>query len=157
MIVTDDVRYAGFWRRAGAAVIDMMLWILTISIILGPGYADNDFFSWQGLAGDSASLIVTVILWVNFMGTPGKLLLDCQVVDATTGKPITYLQAIIRSLGYYVSALPLLLGFFWIMWDKRKQGFHDKLANTVVLQNAHLQKDDMSQASLQRLMREAGV
>ena len=66
-------------------------------------------------------------------------------------------EAIIRALGYYVSALPFLLGFFWIIWDRRKQGFHDKLANTVVIQNAHLQPDDLSQTSLQQLMREAGV
>jgi uncharacterized RDD family membrane protein YckC len=157
VIITDDVHYAGFWRRAGAALIDFMLWTLTISILLGPRYADNDFVSSAGLLGDSAALILIVFLWVNFMGTPGKLLLNCQVVDATSGRHVSYRQAIIRALGYYVSALPFFLGFFWIIWDKRKQGFHDKLANTVVIQNAHLQRDDLSQASLQQLMREAGV
>jgi uncharacterized RDD family membrane protein YckC len=39
----------------------------------------------------------------------------------------------VRYLGYFVSALPLGLGFFWVAWDKRKQGFHDKLAKTVVI------------------------
>lgn len=157
MIVTDDVQFAGFWRRSAAAAIDMMLWMLTISIILGPRYANNDFFSFESLAGDTVFLVVAVLLWVNFLGTPGKLLLDCQVVDAGTGRPVTYQQAVIRCLGYYVSALPFFLGFFWIIWDRRKQGFHDKLANTVVLHNAHIELNDLSQKPLQQLMREAGV
>lgn len=157
MIVTDQVYYAGFWRRSGAAILDTMLWMLTISILLGPRYAENDVFSWQILGGDMASLIVTVLLWVHFMGTPGKLLLDCQVVDGSSGKPISYKQAIIRCIGYFVSGLPFMLGFLWIIWDKRKQGFHDKLANTVVVQNAHFEMNDLSQVSLQQLMREAGV
>lgn len=157
MIITDDVHYAGFWRRTGAAAIDMMLWILTASIILGSKYANNDFVSYESFVGNSLQLIVTVLLWVHFLGTPGKLLLSCQVVDADTGRPISYKQGVLRSLGYYVSALPLMLGFFWIIWDKRKQGFHDKIAHTVVIQNAHLEFDDMSQKSLQSLMRDAGV
>lgn len=155
MIITDDVHYAGFWRRSAATMIDFMLWTLTISIILGPAYANNDFISVEGFIGDSAGLIVTVFLWVHLMGTPGKLLLDCQVVDASTGKHISYKQAFIRGMSYYISALPLMLGFWWIIWDKRKQGFHDKLANTVVIQNAHFEYDDLSQKSLRDLMEDA--
>ena len=132
--------------------LDIMLWILTLSILLGPRYAEHDLISMPSFIGNSAMLIVAVILWVTVLGTPGKLLLDCQVVDATTGKPIRYPQAIIRALGYYVSLLPLMLGFFWVIWSKRKQSFHDKLAHTVVIQNAHFEYDDISQKSLAELM-----
>jgi uncharacterized RDD family membrane protein YckC len=38
-----------------------------------------------------------------------------------------------RYLGYFVSTIPFGLGLFWIGWDKRKQGWHDKLAGTVVI------------------------
>lgn len=155
MIITDDVHYAGFWRRTGANIIDFMLWTLTISIILGPAYANNDFVSLPGFIGDTTGLFITALLWVQLMGTPGKLLLDCQVVDASTGKHITYKQAIIRVLSYYISALPFMLGFLWIIWDKRKQSFHDKIANTVVIQNAHFDVDDLSQKTLRELMEEA--
>jgi len=76
------------------------------------------------------------------------------VVDADSAKPLSIAQAVLRYLGYYISALPLGLGFFWIAWDKRKQGFHDKIANTVVLYDANLRSDDESQKSLEQLIRE---
>ncbi len=38
-----------------------------------------------------------------------------------------------RYLGYFASTIPLCLGFLWIAFDKRKQGWHDKLAGTVVI------------------------
>jgi uncharacterized RDD family membrane protein YckC len=154
LIITDEVHFAGFWRRAGALSLDAMLWVLTLSILLGPRYANHNLVSMPSFIGNSSMLIVAVILWVNVLGTPGKLLLDCQVVDATTGKPIRYPQAIIRALAYYVSLLPLFLGFFWVIWDKRKQALHDKLAHTVVIQNAHFERDDISQKSLAELMEE---
>ena len=42
-------------------------------------------------------------------------------------------QLIGRYLGYYVSTIPLMLGFLWVAFDARKQGWHDKMANTVVI------------------------
>jgi len=36
-------------------------------------------------------------------------------------------------VGYFIAFLPVGLGFFWIIWDKRKQGWHDKIAGTVVV------------------------
>ena len=37
--------------------------------------------------------------------------------------------------GNWDGTVTLGLGFLWVGWDKRKQGFHDKLANTVVIRN----------------------
>jgi uncharacterized RDD family membrane protein YckC len=85
------------------------------------------------------------------MATPGKLLMSCHVVDAKTGNRISVLQAILRYFGYIISLLSLCLGFLWIIWDKRKQGFHDKIAGTVVIQDA----DDLSQYSLSELAEQA--
>ena len=99
-------------------------------------------------------LVVTVTFWVKLFATPGKLLMGCQIVDAGSGEPVSVRQGVFRYLGYYVSVLPLGLGFFWIAWDRRKQGFHDKIANTVVLHNAQLRVDDESQKSLQQLISE---
>jgi uncharacterized RDD family membrane protein YckC len=50
--------------------------------------------------------------------------------------------------------LPLMLGFLWIAWDPRKQGFHDKIANTVVLYNAQIEASDESRKNLGQLMNE---
>jgi uncharacterized RDD family membrane protein YckC len=50
----------------------------------------------------------------------------------TVNKP-TVKQSVIRYLAYYVSLIPLGLGFFWIAWDDKKQGWHDKIAGTIVI------------------------
>jgi uncharacterized RDD family membrane protein YckC len=148
------VRYAGFWRRLVAALIDMFLLTVLLGIVLGPGHAEASIGSLMWFLENALSMAITVAFWVRFLGTPGKLLMGCQVVDADSAKPVTVTQGALRYLGYYISALPLGLGFFWIAWDKRKQGFHDKIANTVVLYDANLETDDESQKSLEQLIRE---
>jgi uncharacterized RDD family membrane protein YckC len=147
-------QYAGFWRRFAAALVDTGLLTVLFLIVLGPSYVNASFWSLEGLLENTLSLIITVAFWVKLCGTPGKLLMSCQVVDADSTQPLTLRQAVLRYLGYYVSALPLGLGFLWIAWDKRKQGFHDKIANTVVLYNAEFYVGDESQKSLQQLISE---
>ena len=82
--------------------------------------------------------------------TPGKLLMGCHIVDAETLQPISRKQAIIRLAGYFVSALPLYLGFIWAARDKRKQGLHDKLAKTLVLYHS----DNYANQSIENLKSE---
>lgn len=76
---------------------------------------------------------LTAFCWHKWSATPGKMLLRMKVVDAVTEAPITNRQIMLRLVGYVVSTLPLLLGFFWIGFDRRKQGWHDKIAGTVVV------------------------
>ena len=71
--------------------------------------------------------------WTRYPGTPGKMALQLHVLDTNTGQAIKPPTAIGRYLGYYVSVLPLMLGFIRVGIDKRKQGFPDKLAATVVI------------------------
>ena len=149
-----DPHYAGFWRRAGAMLLDSTIFTVLIGLLLGPAYAEAEATSFEGMLSNALWLVVTVVLWVKFLGTPGKLLLDCQVVDADSFAPLTLRQAVLRYLGYLASLLPLGLGFLWVAWDRRKQGFHDKIANTVVLYDAGLEVDDESQKTLPRLMAE---
>jgi len=77
--------------------------------------------------------VAIILFWVARSATPGKMLIRARIVDARTGGKPTTGQLIGRYLGYYVSTLPLFLGFIWIALDKRKQGWHDKLARTVVV------------------------
>lgn len=147
-------RYAGFWRRAAAAMFDSMIFFFLTGLLLGPDYVKAETFTFEGLVMDGLMMLVTVALWIKFLGTPGKLLLGCQVVDADSFEPLSVKQALIRYLGYFVSMLPLMLGFLWIAWDPRKQGFHDKLAKTVVLFNAGIELDDESDKSLDQLLGE---
>lgn len=76
---------------------------------------------------------VIIAAWYYLSATPGKMLLGMKLVDADTGHAPTLRQNIIRYLGYFVSTVPFMLGFLFVAWDKRKQGWHDKMANTVVV------------------------
>jgi len=138
--------YAGFWRRSVATLVDA-IWIISIVLILlhffdpltsqqlyqlldGEGLPIN----WKSIIiNDMLPAILMIGLWYQYAATPGKWLVDCEIVDAHTGNPLSLLQAVVRYLAYLVSAAPLGLGFFWILWDKRKQGWHDKIARTVVI------------------------
>lgn len=148
------MNYAGFWRRAGAVMIDSVIYGVLLSMILGPAYVSSEAWSLESLIGNGIAFALTVFLWLRYLGTPGKLLLGCQIVDADTGEPITYKQAVIRYLGYFVSILSLFVGFLWMIWDPRHQTFHDKMANTVVLYNGYVDLFDESQKSLQQLISE---
>jgi uncharacterized RDD family membrane protein YckC len=77
---------------------------------------------------------VAVIVFWKFRGaTPGKMAISAKIVDASTGGPPSTGQLVGRYFGYIVSILPLGLGLVWVGFDRRKQGFHDKLANTMVI------------------------
>ena len=158
--------YGGFFRRTGAVIIDNFIFYLIFSLfnfalsgrpIFDLGMSEGSLSFGEGFTSFEQlfSLLITVVMWVKFSGTPGKLLLDCHVVDARTGHPISYMQGLIRYVCYIVSIIPFGLGFFWILWDKRKQGFHDKIAKTVVIQLEQEQLgEDESTKSLDQLLRE---
>ena len=72
--------------------------------------------------------------WIYKGATPGKMVVSARIVDATDrGGPMTKGQAVLRYAGYFVSLLPLGLGYLWVAFDRRKQGWHDKIAGTVVV------------------------
>lgn len=138
--------YAGFWRRLMAFIVDI-LWISPLVIFLlyinyGGDYAhlqnraasQLEHFEWPVfLINHILPALLIIWFWMKYAATPGKLLLDCEILDAITGQPITFKQALLRYAAYIVSALPLGLGFLWILWDKQKQSWHDKIAGTVVI------------------------
>ena len=133
-------KYAGFWIRAGAAIVDSILIFIvtlpTLNAIYGADYWISATFIrgfWDVVINYILPPIAIVLFWIYKSATPGKMVMKLIIVDAKTGgKPSTG-QLVIRFLGYYVSLLILFLGFLWIGIDKRKQGLHDKLAKTVVI------------------------
>ena len=136
----DDVNYAGFWIRTGAAIIDSILIMLVIGSLMSFMFGaslEPDTPLPQLLLRFSLELglgaFAIILFWVYRAATPGKMMLKLIIVDARTGgKPSTG-QLIGRYLAYYVSILPFMLGIIWVGLDKRKQGWHDKLAGTVVI------------------------
>lgn len=135
--------YVGFWRRASAFLVDM-LWLTPISLLFiaslyKAGYIGSVYYDasleWQQayLLSEILAALMIIWFWVRYAATPGKMLFYCEIVDAKTGKPITSTQALLRYIGYIISFLFLGLGIIWIAFDKRKQGWHDKIAGTVVI------------------------
>ena len=130
--------YAGFWQRAAACVIDGLIALVIIVpvmvLVLGVREVSLDpaEHSWNLLA--FLAIAGAVIGFWRYCGaTPGKIALGVKIVDARTGGTPGILQLIVRLLAYLLSALPLYLGFFWVALDRRKQGWHDKIARTIVI------------------------
>ena len=133
----DDLEYAGFWIRAWAFLIDGFLIALITtplsSIIFGGAYiASVDLFM-DFLVSSLLPAAYVILFWVYNGATPGKMAISAKVVDAVTGEHPSAPRYIARYVGYLLSMLPLGLGFIWIAFDKRKQGWHDKLSGTVVV------------------------
>ena len=134
--------YAGFWIRTGASIIDSVLILILIgpilTVIYGVEYWTNDSFIkgfWDIIFNYVLPGIAIILFWAYKSATPGKMATKLTIVDAKTGAKPSTRQFIIRYLGYFVSMMPMLLGIIWVGIDKRKQGWHDKLAGTVVIRN----------------------
>ena len=132
-----NLEYAGFWIRFAAIIIDSIIALVANSLIHLIFFSQDELFSLGWSAEDTLDIawqiIAIIAFWIGFGATPGKMLLRLQIVESDTGGKIGAVDAIGRFLGYLVSGLPLFLGFIWIAFDRRKQGFHDKLASTVVV------------------------
>jgi uncharacterized RDD family membrane protein YckC len=141
-ICESNIRYAGFWIRTLAAIIDSILIMVIITPMLMAIYGDDYFKgsllykgTWDLLLNYLFPAIAIMVFWFYKSATPGKLVLHLKIVDAKTlGKP-SVKQLIVRYLGYYVSAIPFLMGIMWVGVDERKQGWHDKLAGTLVIKS----------------------
>jgi uncharacterized RDD family membrane protein YckC len=84
---------------------------------------------------------MSAICWKYWSATPGKMVMRQTVVDAKTEAPISDARIAVRIVGYCVIIASCMIGFFWAGFDKRHQGWHDKMAGTVVL-NSPLKRDD---------------
>jgi len=119
---------AGFWRRFVAAFVD--------GIVLSVAY-----FVFLGFTSENGASLLNFLIGIAYYTylegssgqTLGKKALGIRVVDLGGGGSIGFGRAFIRYIGRIVSAIPLLLGYFWMLWDKEKQTWHDKFANSVVV------------------------
>ncbi|MFH1078689.1 MAG: RDD family protein [Pseudomonadota bacterium] len=148
-----EERFGGFWRRAVAYGIDKTILQIfyIILFIVGLLIRTIDQPAWHWMEMDLSDSFPDVgVIWVYYLmalfldmiyftwfhgavgRTPGKMLLGLRVVQAT-GEPMTFGLAFLRWTGYLISKLVVYLGFIWIAFDRRKQGWHDKIAGTVVV------------------------
>ncbi len=91
-----------------------------------------------GDIGQLVSLVFGFAYFVYFEGspsgqTPGKKVMNIRVIDFQTGGELGYGKAVIRQVMRYVSGAVCLLGYLWMLWDKEKQTWHDKVSGAVVV------------------------
>ncbi len=133
----DKGKKANLFARWVALAIDpgigLCLWLLPTALL-------------AALSRDLASLFAVLfpigyIIWSLTLfrqgKTPGKLLLGLQVVDQRTGSIPGFGKMFLREIiGRILSGLFFGLGYFWALWDKNGQAWHDKLAGTVVIKRS---------------------
>lgn len=138
----DELEYVGFWPRVGATLIDTVILLVVTTPLLVWVYGWEHFLDVdKPLISGPAEFLISWVLpaaaivwfWIRKEATPGKMAIGASIVDAHTGNPMTLGQAGLRYLGYFVATLPLCLGFLWVVFDGRRQGWHDKMASTVVV------------------------
>lgn len=127
--------YAGFWIRVGAYLIDTIIlgvanYAIGIVSTIGYNLMDSD---WRGnLVSLALGLMYfSVMESSEKQATLGKMALNLKVGDAN-GQRISLSNALGRYLAKIISAVILCIGFMMVGWDDKKQGLHDKIANTFV-------------------------
>jgi len=143
---TREPRYAGFWLRLGASVIDIIVLLAIIAPIEIAVYGRE--YPALAMAGKTLAvdvwtqlvlpLLAMIVLWRYRSATPGLMLMSARIVDAATLAPATVGRLSVRAFVLLVMWLLFipLIGVIWIAFDKRKQGWHDKIAKTVVIRSA---------------------
>ena len=111
-VIEKKPEYAGFMKRFVAFFIDVILLC---------------FISWGG-----ANIVYFIGMWAWKGQTLGQMIVNVKVIRID-GKPVDLRTSAIRFIGYLICGLTLGLGFLIIAFDKNKQGLHDKLAETYVI------------------------
>jgi len=133
-------RYAGFWMRFWAYLLDLLVVGSIDRLIVYP------LFRLFGLSADKATMfspiaIVTAIVFYSyfvlmtkfFQQTIGKMVFGVKVV-ALNGEKLTWLTVIFREVvGKFIAKFILFIGFLFVVFSEKKQGLHDQIADTTVV------------------------
>ena len=138
-------RYAGFWIRLLAYVLDSVA-VDGITFALLNATKPISCHTLDGTTCLPGTTTVSpllyvftaipvayfVVLWA-LGGTVGQRVLGMRVVNAATGADLGFGRAMVRYVGYLVSVAVVFVGLVWAGFDPRKQGWHDKVAGSVVV------------------------
>lgn len=131
--------YAGFWIRVGASFLDA-LFVMGVSLLIF-----NPLRRFFGLYGAVFSLIdlleLLFFLFYYFLltwwtgQTLGKMVMGIRVIPVgTIRQKLSVGQVMVREwIGKPLCSLPFGLGYLWVGWNKKKQGWQDLIAHTFVI------------------------
>ncbi|MCP3926594.1 MAG: RDD family protein [Desulfobacterales bacterium] len=143
-IQTDEYRYAGFWIRFGAKLIDgIIITVVFLLIVVALGaiasFTDRNDEAAYRLIGSLFYLFyygITIFYYVFFVGkysaTPGKMACGIKIITPETDR-VSYGKAFGRYLSEILSQLIIYIGYIMVAWDKEKKGLHDIICNTRVV------------------------
>ena len=129
--------YVGFWQRLAAFAIDALVLFVVVGPLVfalyGRGYIARPAGGFASFWNFALPALAVILFWRYCGATPGKIAVSAKIVDARSGGRPSTGRLVARFFAYIASGLPLFLGFVWIAIDRRKQGWHDKIAGTVVV------------------------
>jgi len=140
--INSTTEFGGFWIRVEAFFVDLVVLTIIKLLVLSPFLAGS--LGGSVVAKIAMGVVVPisslVIPWIYFavlhssvwQASVGKMAVGLKVVDKR-GHQISFGRATGRYFAKILSALPVGLGIIWIAADDRKQGWHDKIAGTVVV------------------------
>lgn len=119
---------ASFGQRLGAYLIDVIIIVVVVLAL----------YAILKVAGYVIGIALSIAYFIYFEGsdsgqTFGKRALGIRVVDYSTGGPLGYGKSFLRYIGRIASGAICYLGYFWMLWDKERQTWHDKLIKDVVV------------------------
>ena len=142
----QTVTVIGFGRRFAATLLDGVLiaflsviliglfGILSILVASFNPYSDSNTFNILFIASTVlVSVLYYVGMWIKSDGqTIGKSTLGIRIIR-TDGSPLSVGRGLLRYVGYIINGIIFSLGFIWVAFDGKRQGWHDKLAGTYVI------------------------
>jgi uncharacterized RDD family membrane protein YckC len=148
MDLTSRPPLAGILVRFAAVLLDgivpsliaipaaIVMWMISLSLPSLPGESMQIFAIFIVLltyVGFMSYLALVLAMWAYGL-TPGKWMLGIRVVKRDTGLAAGFWRMALRQIiGQWVSAILCYLGFIWALFDANKQGWHDKIAKTLVI------------------------
>ena len=141
------VKFAGYGARLVAYIVDAFvigIVIIIASVMFGIVFVGAVATNSGGAAIGGTLLYVVLILAVSFAyfpyfwwkggQTPGMKMFHLRVVRDADGGPISGMSAFLRLIGFWVNSVVFYIGYIWIFIDKRRRGWHDLIAGTVVIE-----------------------
>jgi len=158
--MNDKVIYASFWERLVASLLDTVILAVPIGVfvyfISDGQWMNFDQFqnamqmaqygnaealqsmpqtdmTWE-LLFEVLMMLIIIVFWKRWAGaTPGKKMLGIEVVNFEDNGVLTNKQMIIRYVGYIISTLPFLIGFFMVLFRRDRRALHDLLSGSAVI------------------------